>query len=797
MDRESAARLINQTLGASFDKDRFDTFARNLFNSLDKSEFSYHGAYIPEAYRPFISKYERVGKYADPLDNQIDILIVHLQKGAEARTMQRNFIASYLNGGRGGKQKDAALVAFVTPDQSDWRLSLVKMEYKDFGKTKELTPARRYSFLVGANENSHTARQQLIHYLIKSDDILLSDLVNAFNVEKVSNEFFAKYKELFLQLKESIDDIVKGDGKVKSDFEAKGINTADFAKKLLGQIVFLYFLQKKGWLGVSRDEPWGTGPKGFLRSLFNKDFVNYTNFFNDVLEPLFYEALAVERTEHYYDHLKAKIPFLNGGLFEPINDYDWIHTDIRLPNDLFSNQKRTKEGDTGSGILDIFDRYNFTVKEDEPLEKEVAVDPEMLGKVFENLLEIIDRKSKGSYYTPREIVHYMCQESLINHLATELAYIHRTDLADFIKHSDLSIQNDAQVQKLGSETATYKYKLPESIRNNAFEIDKKLADIKICDPAIGSGAFPVGMMNEIVRARESLTSFINKPHRTVYEFKRHAIQECLYGVDIDPGAVEIAKLRLWLSLVVDEDDINQIRPLPNLDYKIMQGDSLVDEFQGIKLYDDSIFSSGLDDVSQEIIDLQTKIHKLQNEYVTLHNQGELTTEKKNELSIKLQQHGKLLKLLVERNKTIPEKAGLFDYSSEAKRKSDELKELHVKFFSSSQKSEKDKLRKRIDELEWELIETTLKEQGKLEALSLLHKNRTTNSKPFFLWRLHFSEVFQNGSGFNVIIANPPYGADYPNENKAYFKRTYLSASSRTGAKGSLDTFLYIKPSSLP
>src|SRR3972149_1610567 len=143
---------------------------------------------------------------------------------------------------------------------------------------------------------------------------------------------------------------------------------------------------------------------------------DYKNFFNDILEPLFYEALAKERDDDFYSRFNCKIPFLNGGLFDPISDYDWVHTDILLPDELFSNQVRTKEGDLGTGILDIFDRYNFTVKEDEPLEKEVAVDPEMLGKVFENLLEVKDRKSKGTYYTPREIVHYMCRESLINYL---------------------------------------------------------------------------------------------------------------------------------------------------------------------------------------------------------------------------------------------------------------------------------------------------------------------------------------------------------------------------------------------
>src|SRR5439155_18984289 len=117
---------------------------------------------------------------------------------------------------------------------------------------------------------------------------------------------------------------------------------------------------------------------------------------------------------------ECRIPFLNGGLFDPIGGYDWVNTDINLPRDLFSNKRKTKDGDIGDGILDIFDRYNFTVKEDEPLEREVAVDPEMLGKVFENLLEIKDRKSKGTYYTPREIVNYMCEESVANYLAAEL-----------------------------------------------------------------------------------------------------------------------------------------------------------------------------------------------------------------------------------------------------------------------------------------------------------------------------------------------------------------------------------------
>jgi len=464
------------------------------------------------------------------------------------------------------------------------------MEYKFNEKGKieeEFTPARRSSFLVGKNENSHTAQSRLLPLLLDDEaNPTLHDLEDAFSVERVTKEFFEKYRDLFLRLKEALDEVVKKNPEVKADFESKGVSIVDFAKKLLGQIVFLYFLQKKGWFGVKRGEEWGSGSKRFLRELFEKKHLSacgnaqagygYKNFFNDILEPLFYEALRLERPGDYYRRFDCRIPFLNGGLFDPINDYDWKNTDILLPDDMFSNDHKTKEGDTGNGILDIFDRYNFTVKEDEPLEKEVAIDPEMLGQVFENLLTVKDRKSKGTYYTPREIVHYMCQESLANYLATELAgKVSKEDIETLIKCGEQVGENEAMVETKGRETETYFYKLPESVRQNAKLIDEKLANIKVCDPAIGSGAFPVGMMGEITKARKVLSAFIKEPNRTIYHFKRECIEKSLYGVDIDPGAVEIAKLRLWLSLVVDEEDYHTIKPLPNLDYKIVCGNSLL------------------------------------------------------------------------------------------------------------------------------------------------------------------------------------------------------------------------------
>ena len=800
MDKKQAQVLIKETFESPFDKNRFVDFVKNLLNRVENAPFVYRGNFIPDAYEQYIVSYERIGKYKDG-DNRIDILVVKLNRETSierARTMQRNFVAGYLQGKYGSTtEKEAALVAFVAPNEEDWRFSLVKMDYRfEEGKKgrmrvrEEFTQARRWSFLVGINENSHTAQSQLVD-LVADDERnpTIAQLEESFNIEKVTKEFFEKYRGLFLWTKETLDDTVKKDKKIREDFEAKGVDAVDFSKKLLGQIVFLYFLQKKGWFGVKRDADWGTGPKNFLRELFEGKHGSYKNFFNDILEPLFYEALARERDDDFYSHFNCKIPFLNGGLFDPINNYDWVHTDILLPNDLFSNNYKTKEGDKGNGILDIFDRYNFTVKEDEPLEKEVAVDPEMLGKVFENLLEVKDRKSKGTYYTPREIVHYMCVQSLLNYLATELeGKVSKEDCEKLIKYGEGVRENEAWVEEKGEETQRYYYKLSESVRANAKLIDEKLISIKVCDPAIGSGAFPVGMMTEIVRIRKTLSSYIKGSGRTLYNFKWDCIHNSLYGVDIDPSAVEIAKLRLWLSLVVDEEDIRQIKPLPNLDYKIMQGNSLLEEYEGVRLFDDKLISTVNFDKEKQISALKEKQAELSSEYIRLHQANKLTRDKKQQIDEDLKKINAQLKRFEQTGKRVEENVSLFDIYSTAKKKSDELKRLHKEFFETTQKTKKDELKKQIERLEWDLIETTLREQNKISELKKLGVLRKTNVKPFFLWKLHFSEIFQEKGGFDVVIANPPYVNIYELEKK--FKE-YVSSNTELFPSAYMKFDLYI------
>ena len=338
-----------------------------------------------------------------------------------ARSRQRNFALDYIK----QRHKDAVFVAYVHPNKKDWRLSFVKLEVdikrNDENKiidVEKITSARRSSFLVGKNENSYTAKKQFLPIMQIDEPPRYEDIDQAFSVEKVTKEFFEKYRELFHRTEEILKRELESKPNILKEFESKEISTVDFCKKLLGQDVFLYFVQKKGWLGVTKDGKWGEGSKRFLRDLFDEKIINYRNFFNDILEPLFYEALATDRgKDAYWDKFGCRIPFLNGGLFEPMRGYSWQNTDIELPNDLFSNSRETKEGDVGDGILDIFDRFNFTVKEDQPLERDVAIDPEMLGKVFEYLLEVKDRNLRV-HITPREIVHTI--QEVDNYLATQL-----------------------------------------------------------------------------------------------------------------------------------------------------------------------------------------------------------------------------------------------------------------------------------------------------------------------------------------------------------------------------------------
>lgn len=791
-------RLLETTLQSRFDLQRFIFLTKELLKNPKIKSNPMFTDKVKAQFRESVKQFTDFGRYQDSEEKELLLVAVELKANksvARSRAMQRNFVKDLIQ--REGA--DAALVAFYEENSYDWRISFVKIDYSFVSGTYEedITPARRYSFLVGENEKSHTAMRQLA--IIMADDATsptVAQIEEIFNIEKVTDEFFKVYREKYLDLKECLE------GQEKFLGMAKKLNftSEEFAKKLMGQLSFLYFLQRKGWLGVTANPryipaaateqllanksanlrdlfrkvytldkdhyvrraavlkdlsdqqimmlnfiftntpyegKWGTGEKNFIRRIFSNAHKNGKNFYKEYLEPLFYNALNEERGGNtYYRPFNCMIPFLNGGLFQPIvEEYDMDQVAFELPNELFSNDNLTKEGDKGDGILDIFDRYAFTVKEDEPLEKEVAVDPEMLGKVFENLLEVKDRKSKGAFYTPREIVHYMCQESLINYLVTETG-ISYEDINKLIRYGDII----ADVDNSKAAAQSGNFMLPSSIRKNAKKVDDALDDIRIADPAVGSGAFPLGMINEIVRARMNLTLYLlpdeyvfNRDYaipeqRKPYNLKLRIIQHSIHAVDIERSAVEITKLRLWLSLVVDEENFSEIRPLPNLEYNIMCGNSLLEEFEGIKLFNEALLEQYAEIAA-------TKEHDIE--------QMDIFTP---------QSHNIL----------------------------DKIYTLQEKFFATSDSKEKSDLKKQIDKHEWELIEKSLIENGKSRELPKIRELKRLNSKPYFLWKLNFAKVFRDKGGFDVVIGNPPYVQikQIPWDDRKIYEQLFESAVGR-------------------
>jgi len=666
-------------------------------------------------------------------------------------------------------QKSRAGIFIYYDSKGDFRVSLIYADY--LGTKVNYSTFRRFTYFVSKQQTNTTFLQQVASLSFTN----FTELKELFSVEKVTKEFFKKYRDLFLEL---LEDFEQNEEFKNVVVDKKISSTPDFVKKLMGQIVFLYFVQKKGWLGVRPNENWGTGNQAFLRFLFETCKKADKNYFNDYLEPLFYKALAEKNKDDYFEPLNCKIPFLNGGLFESV--YDWENTQINIHNKTLGK------------VLDFFDQYNFTVDENTPSDQEISVDPEMLGKIFENLLEVKDRKDKGAFYTPREIVHYMCRESLIQHLVSE-----NTVPEDRIrkifenKDTDLSVLVD-------DERKTATIKKMQDLKDIAEKVDLSLRNIKIVDPAVGSGAFPMGMLNEISSVRYFLNSnFLHKLNTagkelTLYDIKKETLENCIYAVDIEPGAVEIAKLRFWLALIVEyESSDSNIAPptLPNLDYKIMQGNSLLEEYEGVKLFDEKLLKQPL--INAEIFTQENQlISKLQSELMSFYMKNPEWMQKKGEHKNKPEEvknlENKIRDLLKQKKKidedSVDQKDLFTSSTGDSKLIWDEIKSKHKRFFSESDREKKKDLRKQIDNLNWLLIESTLEEQKNDSALEKLKELKKTNTKPFFLWHLYFADVFEEKGGFDIVIGNPPYisalaaSKSIDKNIREYYKSNFISAS---------------------
>ena len=588
---------------------------------------------------------------------RIGLFQYNITKGSVAnkRVGLRNLVKSFINPTWG--EFDAALVVFDSGDH--WRLSFI-CDIKG-----ESTSPKRYAYVFGSDDLLYRTPIERFNFL-KKKGISFENLKTAFSVEALSDEFFDKYREQyadfiqyitgkrFVKVGSKWEEKVLGEpnAELMQAFDNKEKRIRDYVKKMMGRITFLHFLQRKGWM---------CGDLNYMQNMFeNSPYKN--DYLDSVLEPLFFGILntkPAEREALFTDYGWDKsllnewkdIPYLNGGLFERDEEDE---PESRFPAEYFKR------------LFQFFSEYNFTIDENDPNDAEVGVDPEMLGKIFENLLE--DNKDKGAFYTPKEIVRYMCQELLIAYLETNTS-VAKDKIRQFVLSPEEGVAD-----------------IPE---NKKPKLLAALEEVKICDPAIGSGAFPMGLLNELLHCREVLSG----EHYDRTEIKKSIIQNNIYGVDIEKGAVDIARLRFWLSIVVDEETPS---PLPNLDYKIMQGNSLIESFMGVDL------------------------SKLTYEKEYKKDKGEIS---------------------------------LFD--DEKNRLQKTVSHLLSSYYSCSDHDRKVKLQQEISDTINKQLEAQAYNPEILRELGAI--NLAENNK-FFLWHTWFSDVFSRDDkeGFDIVIGNPPY-----------------------------------------
>ncbi len=660
----------------------FPMFGEDLFeDGYNESVLGIKPELIPLAQSSGIESILRIGTINVDF-NPIDIYDITVSDKVQ---MQRNRVSIQMLVRRIMDTYSSSFMIFHYKDNSSWDWRFTFCSKKE--NNEESTDSKRYTFLLGPNQSCRTAAENF-EKLIKIEDkesITVESIISAFDVEALSREFFGKYKEHYSKFVSYMCDEANGmrNNFIDSNFDKAGLDAAkikdkeekpirDYVKRLLGRIVFLHFLQKKGWMGVPAGKEWGDGDKDFMMSLYeNASESQRANFLDEILEPLFSEALNTDRTSNgdLFDTKvnlscgsTVRIPYLNGGLFER-DKYDEPKT--VFPSSYFKD------------LLEFFYQYNFTIDENDPNDAQVGVDPEMLGRIFENLLE--DNKDKGAFYTPKEIVQYMCRQALVAYLQTDENDTVKSQIEKFVTTYDVSEIGGAE-------------------SDLARTLDAKLKEVKICDPAIGSGAFPMGLLKELFLCRGAIENFDNAS-----EIKKHIIQNNIYGVDIEKGAVDIARLRFWLSLIVDEDTPNA---LPNLDYKIMQGNSLLESYKGV-------------DLSQ-------------------------LTVKKQEIS-----EGHQLTF--------------FEDESDLQRLN--LRNLLDEYYNCPDHNGKIELKKKISGcIQSQLDCLNLSNQGKYGEDTIdLSKIDIAGNDQFFLWHTWFSDVFNrpsdcDKSGFDIVIGNPPYVA---------------------------------------
>lgn len=533
------------------------------------------------------------------------------------------------------QKRSSAIVFFHYENNKDtWRITYIKPD-----KNKELgNTSKRFSYICGKGIGCRTIADRF-EKLSTEDRITEPKLIQAFSLEALTQDF---YNELFNWYEWAVTESKFPVGKGANvtlipETETKGENII----RLVTRLMFVWFIKQKNLV-----PDWIFDAKVINEYLkdFDENSTSNGNYYNAILQNLFFATLNKDIKERewaisdepncfkdygvktlYRDDIKnsffkenkakellerfKEVPFLNGGLFECLdsletrtdgkNEQTYVDGFSReskrrayVPNALFFQMKQEKK----EGLLNILKRYNFTIEENSPNDVEVALDPELLGKVFENLLGVFNpetsdtaRHETGSFYTPREIVNYMVDQSLKDYIKTNVKNLSQEDL-------------DALFEADNNSNLSFTEKLD---RNVCEEIKAVLKTVKVLDPACGSGAFPMGVLNRIVDIYKLLSSGNELDSKKIYNFKKDIIENCIYGVDIQPIAVQISKLRFFISLICeqnkdkDEDNFGYY-PLPNLETKFVAANTLIHLNRGTP----SLF------INSEVQDLKKELHRI-------------------------------------------------------------------------------------------------------------------------------------------------------------------------------------------
>ncbi|MEC7987393.1 MAG: N-6 DNA methylase [Myxococcota bacterium] len=490
-----------------------------------------------------------------------DVVVLDVQlppngRSLQANMAQRDFVLDILN--NHSKGYSAALVAFFVAQRRSWRFSLVRRSCP-LGRESDdgVCWVHRYSFIMDQIDGNRMMQERLQTLHAQALPIWKT-CIDWFRPADVQQSFCTQYRSLLLRLGHILESQRATNRALATILDRKGIRIGDLAKGIVKRVTLLYFLRSKGWLSVaqSRTNPQDRDVFGCLFSpeRLQPDRQNDVDFYQRVLCPLLYEGLAADRGGASYkvEGREYTVPYLNHPIFRPFCGLDRSnpHYQLHIPNSFFCNGQ--------DGLFDILGRYHFTTREDEPFESTLCVTPEVLERLFEVLLPEEVRTNRGVYYTPKNVVWYMCQESLLAHLVSLNSDLTEGDLRTLLL-LPYGVCDD----------------IPMPLQGRLGDIDAQLKTIAVCEPAVGSGAFFIGTLQILTLIRSFIQSQLGIG-ADLYAIKKEIVGNNLHGVDIDSEALQVVRERSWLSLIDELEHWDIMEKEPPLGYSLWQGNSLQD-----------------------------------------------------------------------------------------------------------------------------------------------------------------------------------------------------------------------------